>query len=48
MTMGVNYLKEPSEDYAHATIIYKDIQGNTLISELTTSWSFVGPGLRLR
>jgi len=44
---GVDYLKEPSEDYAHATITYKDKEGHTIISELTTSWSFVGTGLRL-
>lgn len=47
-TMGVDYSKEPSEDYAHASITFKDKEQNTLIAELTTSWSFVGPGLRLR
>jgi len=44
---NVDYAKEPSEDYAHATITYKDKAGNTLISELTSSWSYVGAGLRL-
>jgi predicted dehydrogenase len=43
----VDYSKTPSEDFASAMIEYEDGDGNTLISEVTTSWSFVGPGLRL-
>lgn len=43
----VDYANRPSEDFARATIEYEDGDGNTLISEVTTSWSFVGPGLRL-
>lgn len=43
----VDYLKTPSEDFARATIEYEDGEGNTLIGETTTSWSFVGAGLRL-
>jgi len=43
----VDYTREPAEDYAHATITYKDDKGNTVISEQTASWSYVGPGLRL-
>lgn len=43
----VDYATEPSEDYAHATITYEDGAGRTLVSEVTTSWSFVGAGLRL-
>ncbi len=48
-TMGpeVDYLQRPSEDFARATIQYIDDAGNPLISEVTTSWSFVGAGLRL-
>lgn len=44
---GVDYRNRPSEDFARATIEYKDEEGHTLIAEVTTSWSFVGPGLRL-
>src|SRR5438128_8037647 len=44
---GVDYLKTPSEDFARATVSWQDDLGNTLITEVTTSWSFVGPGLRL-
>ena len=48
-TMGpeVDYLNRPSEDFARATIEYLDQEGNTLIAETTTSWSYVGAGLRL-
>ena len=44
----VDYRDKPSEDFARATIEYEDEAGNTLIGEVTTSWSFVGAGLRLR
>lgn len=47
MGAGVNYLTRPSEDFARATITYADEENRPLISELTTSWSFVGAGLRL-
>jgi predicted dehydrogenase len=43
----VDYAKQPSEDFARATIEYVDEAGRPLIAETTTSWSFVGPGLRL-
>ena len=43
----IDYLKRPSEDFARATIEYIDEQGHPLIAEMTTSWSYVGPGLRL-
>jgi predicted dehydrogenase len=48
-TMGpeVDYTKRPSEDFARATIEYVDDAGRPLIAEVTTSWSFVGAGLRL-
>jgi predicted dehydrogenase len=48
-TMGpeVDYLRRPSEDFARATIHYVDDAGLPLIAEVTTSWSYVGPGLRL-
>ncbi|MBK8313017.1 MAG: Gfo/Idh/MocA family oxidoreductase [Acidobacteria bacterium] len=48
-TMGkeVDYRTRPSEDFARATIHYVDDEGNPLIAEVTTSWSYVGAGLRL-
>lgn len=49
-TMGpeVDYERYPAEDFARATLEYTDEQGRPLIAEVTTSWSFVGAGLRLR
>jgi predicted dehydrogenase len=47
MGKEVDYLKKPSEDFARATITYEDDAGLPLIAEVTTSWSYVGAGLRL-
>jgi len=47
MGSGVDYRNKPSEDFARATVNYVDEQGHPLIVEATTSWSFVGAGLRL-
>jgi predicted dehydrogenase len=43
----VDYTKKPAEDFARASITWQDESGQTLIAEATTSWSFVGAGLRL-
>ncbi len=42
-----DYSKRPSEDFARSLIEYLDEDGNKLIVETTTSWCFVGEGLRL-
>jgi predicted dehydrogenase len=47
MGAEVDYQKRPAEDFARATINYVDEDSNPLIVEATTSWSYVGPGLRL-
>jgi predicted dehydrogenase len=47
MGAEVDYRNKPSEDFARATIDYVDEQGHPLIVEATTSWSYVGAGLRL-
>jgi predicted dehydrogenase len=47
MGTEVDYSKRPAEDFARATIEYEDEGGQTLVGEVTTSWSFVGAGLRL-
>lgn len=47
MGAEVDYQKAPAEDFARATINYVDEDNNPLIVEVTTSWSFVGAGLRL-
>ena len=47
MSPEVDYEQKPAEDFARATINYVDKDENPLIVEVTTSWSYVGPGLRL-
>ena len=42
-----DYSKKPSEDFARSLIEYLDEDGEKLIVETTTSWCFVGEGLRL-
>jgi predicted dehydrogenase len=46
-SMNVDYRQRPAEDFARATVRYVDDAGLPLIVEATTSWSYVGPGLRL-
>jgi predicted dehydrogenase len=45
-TMGVDYRKTPSEDFAAVNLEFETPEG-IAIGEATTSWSFVGAGLRL-
>jgi predicted dehydrogenase len=48
MTGGsADYRARPAEDFARASVTYEDESGRPLIVEATTSWSFVGAGLRL-
>jgi predicted dehydrogenase len=44
---GVDYRREPAEDYASVVLEFEDADGRPAIGEATTSWSFVGAGLRL-
>ena len=46
-TMEADYGKMPSEDFASAMIEFETADGARAIGEATTSWSFVGAGLRL-
>ncbi|GLU46250.1 Gfo/Idh/MocA family protein [Nocardiopsis ansamitocini] len=43
----VDYQRAPSEDYARSTVVYRNGDGDEVVSEGTTSWSYVGAGLRL-
>lgn len=43
----VDYRRHPAEDYAHAVVTFVNGDGDEVIAEVTTSWSFVGAGLRL-
>ena len=48
MTKGeIDYSKAPAEDFARANVIYGTPEGLSVMAEVTTSWSFVGPGIRL-
>jgi predicted dehydrogenase len=44
---AVDYARAPAEDFASVTIEFESPEGFPVIGEATTSWSFVGPGLRL-
>ena len=46
-SMGVDYTKTPSEDFASVMVEFETPEGFTAIGEATTSWSYVGAGLRL-
>ncbi|MEO6066972.1 MAG: Gfo/Idh/MocA family oxidoreductase [Gemmatimonadales bacterium] len=46
-SMGVDYRRRPSEDFASLMVEFKTDEGHTVMGEATTSWSFVGAGLRL-
>jgi len=42
-----DYLRRPAEDFARSLVEYKDKRGKTVIVETTTSWCYIGAGLRL-
>ncbi len=44
---AVDYTRHPAEDYARATYEFVNGDGEPCIVEATTSWSFVGAGMRL-
>jgi predicted dehydrogenase len=47
MGNDVDYSKAPAEDFASMHIEFEAADGHIAIGEATTSWSYVGPGLRL-
>ena len=47
MGSEVDFSQSPVEDFARGTIVFEDEAGHELILEATSSWSYVGPGLRL-
>lgn len=48
MGKEVDYLKRPSEDFARGMLTFEDVYGNEVVVEATTSWAYVGPGLRIQ
>lgn len=45
---AVDYARAPAEDFARAAVSLRTADGTQALVEATTSWSFVGPALRLR
>ncbi len=48
MGPSVDYANRPAEDFARAVLTLEDEKGQELIVEATTSWAYVGPGLRIQ
>jgi predicted dehydrogenase len=44
----VDYRNRPAEDFARGTVELEDEAGNALVIEATTSWAYVGAGLRIQ
>jgi predicted dehydrogenase len=47
MGKDVDYTRRPAEDFASLTVEFETADGHRVIGEASTSWSFVGAGLRL-
>ncbi len=48
MGQTVDYSKRPAEDFARGTLVLEDLEGGQVVIEATTSWAFVGAGLRIQ
>lgn len=48
MGESVDYAKRPAEDFARGNLTFEDEEGNEVVVEATTSWAYVGPGLRIQ
>lgn len=43
----LDYINRPAEDFGRALVEYRDEKGDIAVVETTTSWCYVGAGLRL-
>lgn len=43
----VDYRRHPAEDVAHGQLTFEDEHGAPVVVEASTSWAYVGPGLRI-
>ena len=43
----IDYSTRPAEDFARGLLTLRDPDGNEAVIEATTSWAYVGPGLRI-
>jgi predicted dehydrogenase len=48
MGAQVDYARFPAEDFARGTVSLRGPDGREAIIEATTSWAYVGPGLRIQ
>lgn len=48
MGQDVDYASRPAEDFARGTLVLEDEAGHEVIIEASTSWAYVGPGLRIQ
>lgn len=46
--MGLDFARRPVEDFARGILTLADADGNQLMIEATTSWAYVGAGLRIQ
>jgi predicted dehydrogenase len=44
----VDYARRPAEDFARGVLVLEGEQGEKLMIEASTSWAYVGPGLRIQ
>jgi predicted dehydrogenase len=44
---AVDYLQRPAEDFARGLLTLEAPDGSEVVIEATTSWAYVGPGLRI-
>src|SRR3712207_1404578 len=43
----IDYARRPTEDFARGLLMLEGPDGNQAVIEATTSWAYVGPGLRI-
>jgi predicted dehydrogenase len=48
MGFEIDYANRPAEDFARGTLTLEDETGEKVMIEATTSWAYVGPGLRIQ
>ncbi|HEX3064145.1 MAG TPA: Gfo/Idh/MocA family oxidoreductase [Dongiaceae bacterium] len=48
MGKAVDYARHPAEDFARGAFVLRDSLGHEAIIEVTNSWAYVGPGLRIQ
>jgi predicted dehydrogenase len=46
--MGIDFARRPVEDFARGILTLEDADGYQLMIEATTSWAYVGAGLRIQ